>query len=151
MNLTYESPRRYSFELPSPRPGSTPRKPVVAGRDVLVIEDHPVARRALELSLGHLGHLVFSAPSLRDAAELLRGLQIDVVVCDYHLPDGKAPDLLAHWPAGVRRVPSICISGLPDPRVHPACLAAGFDAFLAKPLAVDALQRTIRDLTSHKD
>lgn len=115
--------------------------------DVLVVEDHPAARRALELSLGHLGHLVFTAGTVEEACQLLRGLAVDVVVCDYALPDGDPAALLARWPQAARRVPTIAISGLLDPDLDARCCGMGCDAFLHKPLHIDVLDRTIRRLT----
>ena len=114
--------------------------------DVLVVEDDDRVRRGLELSLGHLGHLVFAVSTIAAARSLLRGFQVDVVVCDYSLPDGDACALLDGWPTGQRRVPAIVISGRIDGLAR--CREAGVDAFLSKSLAFDELARMIRTLAT---
>lgn len=134
--------------LPRPNAAFMPQGPSDGpALDVLVIEDDEPIRRALELSLGHLGHLVASAPTLGDARQLLRGIVFDIVICDFALPDGDALALVRDWPARARRVPAIAISGLRDATLGDRCLRAGFSRFIPKPLHVDVLARALRELT----
>ena len=109
--------------------------------DLLVVEDHEPTRRAMELALGHLGHLVVSAATLGDARSLLRTLAVDAIVCDVALPDGDARALVADWPEASRRVPAIAISGVKEADLGEACLQSDFDAFLSKPLHVQKARR----------
>lgn len=143
-SATWADPYRAPLEVLE-SPAASPS--IDARFDVLVVEDHGPSRRALELSLGHLGHLVFSAASLRDARVLLGAFAIDVIVCDVHLSDGSGFELLSLRPPGLRRISTIAISGLGEPTLPDRCRRAGFDAFVAKPLQVEELAGVIRRVT----
>jgi CheY-like chemotaxis protein len=116
--------------------------------DILVVEDDAAQRRAMELTLGHLGHLVVSASGLSEAARMLRTFDVDVVICDVRLSDGLGTELFELWPPGVRRKPTIAVSCDRDPGLADRCKRAGFDAFLAKPLDFDAVVGVLRGFRS---
>src|SRR5687768_1918229 len=99
--------------------------------DILLVEDDPVACRALELALGHMGHLVMSARSAADAVALLDVFKIDLVISDHRLPDGTSDDVLKAVRSRAPGVPTIATSGLPDARVKEQMIAAGFDGWLS--------------------
>jgi len=61
---------------------------------ILVIDDEPSIRDALQLVLIELGHHVDSAKSGAEAKELLKGSPYDLVFTDLRLPDASGIDLL---------------------------------------------------------
>lgn len=113
---------------------------------ILIVEDDASQRRALELALAQLGHLVVSASGLAEASRMLRTFDVDVLICDVNLPDGAGVDLFEHWPAGVRRKPAIATSCDDSPGLSDRCRHAGFVAFLRKPLDFDVVAGTLRRL-----
>ncbi|HEU4509706.1 MAG TPA: sigma-54 dependent transcriptional regulator [Pyrinomonadaceae bacterium] len=61
---------------------------------LLVIDDEPSVRDALQFILSDLGHHVDSAKSGAEAKELLKGAPYDLVFTDVRLPDTSGIDLL---------------------------------------------------------
>ena len=68
------------------------------GESVLVIEDDEGTRPALVQALETMGYGVLSAATGRAGMETLEGLEgnVDVVLCDVHLPDANGQDLALH-------------------------------------------------------
>jgi DNA-binding response OmpR family regulator len=109
--------------------------------DILVVEDDDRARRALELALGHMGHLVIGASSAAEAAALLGAFKVDLVISDHALPDGTCENVLKALRNHAPRVPTIAVSGNNSETLKSEMLAAGFDAWLSKPMDMAHLQR----------
>ncbi|WP_421991023.1 PAS domain S-box protein [Qipengyuania sp.] len=60
----------------------------------LVVEDEPLIRMTLIRPLERAGYEVLEADSLKTARERIKRTQVDVVVSDFGLPDGKATQFL---------------------------------------------------------
>ena len=88
--------------------------------------------------------VVGSASTIAEGARLAREHRPDVVVIDFHLPDGDGAE-------GTRQILSdrpdaavIMLTGSPDAPTAAAALEAGCIGFVAKDAAVDELVRAIR-------
>ena len=68
---------------------------------------------------------------LEDAIALLPG-RYDLVLLDLRLPDGAGVDALQRVHAAAERVPIIVLTGMEDPRLARACVAAGADDYVLK-------------------
>jgi len=66
----------------------------MAARRILVIEDEPGAREALESLLAEEGYTVTSAASGEAGLRRLGEFHPDTVVCDYYLPDTDGLQIL---------------------------------------------------------
>ena len=66
----------------------------MAARRILVIEDEPGAREALESLLSEEGYTVASAESGEKGLRQLTEFHPDTVVCDFYLPDTDGLQLL---------------------------------------------------------
>lgn len=109
-----------------------PGRPLT-GLTVLVVEDSRFASEAVRLLCLRSGARIRRADCLRTAARHLQTYRPAVVIVDMGLPDGDGADLIAKMTAQQPRVPVILgMSG--DPDNETAALAAGADAFLAKPV-----------------
>ena len=117
-------------------------QPVRHRLDILVIDDDELTRRGLEISLGHLGHLVLSADGIKSASSMLRTFDFDLLICDLRLPDGTGVDILDHLPRKSPRMPAILLTGAALEQV-PVQKDASFDAYLQKPLDFGLLQRAV--------
>src|SRR5688572_27368802 len=73
------------------RPMSSAR---LAGLSILVVEDEPLLRKRYSAYLASDGADVTAVGTLHEAGNALEGLDVDVVLLDVHLPDGKGTDLL---------------------------------------------------------
>ena len=80
---------------------------------ILVVEDHPDTRRALEMFLQLLGHQTKLAADIKEALEMAAaGSRFDLLLSDLRLPDGNGWDLLRRLEeAGWRPKHAIAISG----------------------------------------
>ena len=112
---------------------------------VLVVEDHDDSREMLEhLLLAH-GHTVAGAATCQEARATAAAKPFDMLICDIDLPDGDGVDLMRT----LRReylMTTIALSALTQPQYVARCEKAGVHAFLAKPIRIDELVKTITRL-----
>jgi two-component system CheB/CheR fusion protein len=136
--------------------------PVVSGDDrlplgaldgvsVLLVENDPISREALEFILAYYGARIVSAESMRDALSCYEDALPSIVVSDIGLPDEDGCALIRAIRArelGGERTPAIAISGFPSRETGERACQAGFDAFLRKPIDINSLFRAVRTLIS---
>ncbi len=74
---------------------------MLAGLEILVVDDEPLLRRQVAAQLEKLGAEVTAAADLTAARNFLAGQEFDFVFLDVNLPDGRGTDLLteARFPA----------------------------------------------------
>ncbi|HEY2156680.1 MAG TPA: response regulator [Isosphaeraceae bacterium] len=123
-----------SAPLPARPPG---------GLRVLLAEDHPVNRRVAVGVLEGLGHSVAVAADGSEALAALDAGDFDAVLMDVQMPvmDGfEATAALRAREAGTgRHTPVIALTAHAMKGDRERCLAAGFDAYLPKPVCRDGL------------
>jgi len=111
--------------------------PSIAGAQVLVVDDHVVNRRAIELVLQPFGIEATLAESGEQALELLGAKIFDVVLMDVYMPgmDGREATRTLRAGAGPNRdTPVVAVTASATPKDWEACLAAGMNAHVAKPI-----------------
>jgi CheY-like chemotaxis protein len=113
---------------------------------ILVAEDNAVNQRLVTLSLGHMGYRADLAANGREAIEALERQQYDLILMDVQMPelDGLAATRVIrarYPPAAQPRIVAMTASALPEDRA--ACLAAGMNDFLSKPVRISDLQSAI--------
>ena len=121
----------------------------LAGRTVLVIEDHPDSRELLVALLRWLRAHVITAGTMHEAEDQVFMHRPDLIVCDLKLPDGTGLDFLTRLRgllSPARTTPCIAITGFAD-YFSPA-RARRFDAYLVKPVDLDKLCELAVELTS---
>jgi two-component system, cell cycle response regulator DivK len=106
---------------------------------VLVVDDDPDARGIYSAYLRSKGFIVFTAIDGRIAIEKAQTLGPDIVVMDLAMPrvDGFEAIRRLRESSWTRRLPIVAVSALP--LSQEAALAAGCDAYLAKPVPPDVL------------
>jgi DNA-binding response OmpR family regulator len=102
----------------------------------------------LEAALESCGFEVRGARTWREARAMLESAPTDALVTDMLLGDGDALDLMASL--GTRRPKvAVLVTGFGSAEDRARSSAAGFDAHLVKPIAIEQLERTLRErLTS---
>jgi signal transduction histidine kinase/DNA-binding response OmpR family regulator len=130
---------------PVPRaddPGS-----LLRGLRVLLVEDNPVNQKVAGRMLERLGCTVELAEDGRAAVERLRGARFDLIFMDCQMPvmDGfEATRAIRRAESGQgRRVPIVAMTAHAMASDREACLAAGMDDYLAKPIRADLLRETL--------
>lgn len=104
----------------------------LAGVTLLAVEDSRFTCDALRLLCQRNGARLRRAETLAAAQAHLRLYRPDALLIDLGLPDGRGETLIATLAPRAFRPALIALSGEPDAR--DGALAAGADAFLAKPL-----------------
>lgn len=104
-----------------------------AGLTFLVVEDSRFACEAFRLLGQRAGARIRRADCMRSARRHLQTYRPGVVIVDVGLPDGVGTELIGELAQAAVRVPAI-IGTSGDPLGRDAALAAGADAFIAKPV-----------------
>lgn len=102
---------------------------------VLVVDDDPLNRMMLSMSLEAEGHLVREAADGREALDALAEHRIDVVLTDIEMPSMDGYELLRRraTDARLRTIPFIVISGVDEMESVITCITLGAEDYLPKP------------------
>jgi len=116
---------------------------------VLIVDDDPDALRMLELVLAAQGATVRVAASAQEGLAASQAARPDVIVSDLALPgeDGFAllRQLRTDPDVSLRDVPVLAVTAHARDVDRDRCLAAGFNAFVPKPVDMDHLIDLVRD------
>ena len=123
---------------------------------ILLVDDEPSVRRALERALTLDGHEVDTAVDGAAALDRLAGTSPDVVVLDVMMPPPDGLEVCRRLRAGGDRTPVLMLTALGSVEDRVGGLDAGADDYLVKPFALDELRARLRALArrsagSHTD
>ncbi len=114
---------------------------------ILVVEDNPVNQAVVELQLSRLGHQAFVVNGGLAALDALQAeLGFDVVLMDCQMPgmDGfTATQRIRQLESTASHIPVIAMTANAQREDRVACLAAGMDDYLSKPVRVENLQAVL--------
>jgi len=121
-------------------------KPAMRVRRVLVIEDNADAADSLREALQLHGHEVEVAYNGSEGIEKARAFAPEVVICDVGLPgmDGYEVARTMRADPQLARVTLIALTGYAGSGDIAKAMQAGFDAHLAKPPTMDAVERALQ-------
>jgi len=113
---------------------------------VLIVEDHQMFAEALARGLRDEKDIQVDGISQRldDAREFLRRRHVDVVLMDYHLPDGDGIVAARYIREEHPRTRVIVVSAVEERQVLDEALAAGCSGFISKSESLDHLPSAIR-------
>jgi len=115
---------------------------------ILVVEDDEKSRRLLTDVLGYHGYEVAAVESGEEGLERARTRLPDAALLDIQLPGISGFDVLAElrsWTDG-ERVPVVAVTASVMDHDRKRILAAGFDAYVAKPVNIRELLQTLESL-----
>jgi DNA-binding NarL/FixJ family response regulator len=117
---------------------------------VAVVDDHTTFAELLSDALGREPGLinVGNAAGVDEAVALCRRSKPDVVVMDYHLPDGDGLDAAEQILAAAPDTRIILLTGNPSPDVLARAAGSGLCGFLPKDGSLSTLLETIRHAKS---
>jgi len=115
-----------------------------AALTVMLVEDDPVNQIVMEAVLRDLGVRALTAGSGVQALQLLNEEAVDLVLMDCHLPGMDGLAATRHWRIEEARqqrprLPVIGLTGDVYAGARDACLEAGMDDYLTKPVSRDDL------------
>jgi two-component system, NtrC family, response regulator AtoC len=119
----------------------------MAAQRILVIEDEPGAREALESLLTEEGYVVRTAPDGLAGLECVRDFRPDTVVCDVRLPDINGLQVLRRTRtlADDEVVFIVVTAGGTSKDVEEA-LRREADVFIEKPIDLNRFRRILRQV-----
>jgi DNA-binding response OmpR family regulator len=100
---------------------------------VLLIDDHEDTSEMLKLLLGEEDYVVKTAASVQQALSFAAGDEFDLYVLDKRLPDGSGLELCKKLNEITPQVPCIFYTGDAYEVHRVEAMAAGADAYVAKP------------------
>ncbi len=118
--------------------------------NVLVAEDIPANQKVVSAILTKRGHKVTIAHNGREAIDLREREKFDVILMDVQMPvlDGLQATKAIRGLETVDRVPIVAMTAHAMRGDREACLAAGMDAYVSKPLDAELLLRTVEQLVT---
>ena len=114
---------------------------------VLLVEDALVHQKLATNLLQRQGHFVTVSPNGKEAVDLLESQPFDLVLMDVDMPvmDGLAATSAIRQReskhGGHTAIVAVTSSSGPE-----ECLAAGMDAYIAKPLRSDSFDQTVQQV-----
>ena len=100
---------------------------------VLIIDDHDDTAEMLKILLGEEDYKVTTAATMQEALSLAASKEFDLYVLDKRLPDGNGVELCAKLNQITPGVPCIFYTGDAYEIHRVEAIAAGADAYVAKP------------------
>ena len=138
-------------ELRSLRRPATPVAPVPQGGSlrVLVAEDNQTNQVVIRAMVAKLGHRADVVANGIEAVDAVRKRPYALVLMDVMMPemDGlEATRLIRALPAPLGRIPIFGLTAHAAAAEHAACLAAGMNRVITKPVTINALAEPIAEI-----
>jgi len=115
---------------------------------ILVIDDHLDSLNLVADLLNKMDFDLFLASSVKDAEEIIKSEEIDLIILDIVMPDVNGVTFLKHhkkYPK-LRNTPIVVVSGDAEPDQIDSALNYGAVSFISKPFDHDRLVSLIEDL-----
>src|SRR6201996_4656762 len=118
---------------------------------IMVVEDDPVVRRALVVSLQKFEIPVLAVSSCFQANEEQQKEPSDLVISDLQLPDGNGMDLLRGFKKTNPNVEVIIITGFGTIESAVEAMKMGASNYLLKPFTTSQVDLAIAQIEHHKE
>ena len=117
-------------------------------RTILVVEDAEDARYLMRLELERLGYMVIEAEDGEKAVKRALHDRPDIILMDLSLPimDGFVATEKIRASDGLEGVPIIAVTAHQETDFRAGAKAAGFDAYVTKPIDINWLNELIQGL-----
>ncbi|MEJ2795794.1 ATP-binding protein [Iodobacter sp. LRB] len=121
-----------------------PTSVVASLLSILVAEDHPASQALLYDQLSMLGFAADIVASGREALAAYSEAHYDLILTDLSMPEMGGLDLARCLREQGAKIPIVGMTAYAGEEEHQACLEAGIDALLLKPLSLSSLSRAMR-------
>ncbi len=117
---------------------------------VLIVDDEEMAIKLVEHQMKLDGFEVITSTDGREAVDLIKSQEPDLVISDIMMPFMSGLELLEMIKAEQKKIPVILVSALDDVEVIQTAIGMGADDFVIKPVKMDELSLRIkRVLANH--
>ncbi len=117
---------------------------------LLIVDDEEGVRRSLKKALGGEAYEIFAARDGREALELVRENEVDIVICDFKMPGMNGLETLVQIGRTDPEVTKIILTGYATLENAVDSLNSGIDGFLTKPFDNREIRQKVRDLHIRK-
>lgn len=120
---------------------------IVADNTILVVEDHPLNARLVKTYLKKLGYQVTLAQDGTEMWQVLERSHPALILMDVCLPEVDGLTLIQQLRADYRyqAIPVIVQTAMAMTGDREACLASGANAYISKPIDLEALARVVAE------
>ena len=124
----------------------------MANELILIVEDNEQNRKLARDLLQVHGYRTIEADTGEDGVALAAARTPDLIVMDVHLPGISGMDVLAKLRAAptTRAIPVLAFTASVMPQDRSQIMAAGFDAFVSKPIDLKAFLGTVTDALARR-
>lgn len=107
---------------------------------ILIAEDEPIMLKTMELKLKRDGHHVITANNGRDAIQLIKDNDIDLVITDIMMPYTSGLEILGFVKNhSGKKIPVIVLSAMGQENVVVEAFSLGADDYITKPFSPNEL------------
>lgn len=108
---------------------------------ILIAEDEPIMLKTMELKLKRDGHQVLTANNGRDALDLIRSNDVDLVITDIMMPYTSGLEILGFVKKNTtgKKIPVIVLSAMGQENVVVEAFNLGADDYITKPFSPNEL------------
>ena len=118
---------------------------------VLIIDDHPLFRAALEVALLKskiLPRNIQSVSSIADAVEALKTMSFDLHLLDLNLSDSKGFEGLSKIRAAEQSTPIVIVSATETAQAYRTAMSLGASGYIPKSNSLDDITKAIKSVLS---
>jgi signal transduction histidine kinase/integral membrane sensor domain MASE1/ActR/RegA family two-component response regulator len=138
------APAKQTEEVMFGPPAESPKQ-----LNILLAEDNLINQKVAKRLLEKLGHRVDIAANGRETVQKWASDSYDLILMDCQMPEMDGYDAtreIRSSEAGRWHIPIAALTANAMPGDREKCLAAGMDAFIAKPIKVDSFTETLKRL-----
>lgn len=118
---------------------------------VLIVDDEEMAIKLVEHQMKLEGFEILTTTDGREAIELIKSENPDLVISDIMMPFMSGLELLEHIKSETKKIPVILISALDDVEVIQTAIGMGADDFVIKPVKMDELSLRIKRVLANNN
>jgi len=120
-------------------------------KKILVVDDDPNICSLLKKFLGKHGYKTLTASDGMEAIKTLTEEKIDLILCDFRLPDDDGIELLKKFKEISPSTIVIIITGYSHVKIAVQAIKLGAYDYITKPLYPEEILNTIKNALQHKD
>ena len=114
---------------------------------VLVVDDEPVVRTLVRMTLEKAGYQVLEAENGEHAIEAINTgenrLMLDAVICDIRMPKVNGVETIDYFQREYPRVPLIVLTAYPNTDMAISFMRRGLVDYLVKPVEAEKLREVV--------
>jgi two-component system chemotaxis response regulator CheY len=122
---------------------------------VLVVDDEPLVRQVVRMTLEKAGYDVLEAENGEQAIEAINSnenpLVLDVVICDIRMPRINGVEAIEYFQRQYPHVPLIVLTGYPDTGMAVSFMRHGVVDYLVKPVNAERLRTAVTEAMAQRN